>query len=424
MRTPPVAPTHPLMLSIASDPGRRWRDLVRVLVVAIGLALAMAIPAATPAAALGDEITQISAGPAHACAVKSSGLVYCWGRNHKGQLGDGTTQTRRTPVKVVVRMGERGGAQLKGVVEVAAGLESTCARRSNDTVWCWGSDGSGQLGNGPGSPSTIKVAVKVALPDAKKPLQITAGWYHACARTTGHSTYCWGGNNYGQLGDGTFTSRAAPVSVGLTSNVAAGPYHTCGAGGPGALCWGRNNQGQLGHGALNQSSKSPQPVRRNNSTDLKDVSQLTVGTSHSCARMTNRTIRCWGLGSSGQLGNNSTGPTQRADTAVKSMDTAAHLASGDNHSCARTTDRRVWCWGSNDDRQLGKGSAVTFKKKPVRVAGLTNVTHVAVNGTFADGGYSCALKSDRTVWCWGSNTKGQLGRGGSGKSKDPQRVRF
>lgn len=193
---------------------------------------------------LGSGIAAIAAGRDHTCALTTGGGVKCWGRNWAGQLGDETTTNRNTPVDV----SGLGG----GVAAIATGQSHTCALTTSGGVKCWGANGSGQLGDGTTTNRTTPVDV-VGLGSGVA--AIAAGERHTCALTTGGGVKCWGSNGSGQLGDGTWTQRNTPVDVsGLGSGVqaiAAGGSHTCAlTTGGGVRCWGWDGYGQLGLGTI------------------------------------------------------------------------------------------------------------------------------------------------------------------------------
>ncbi len=196
---------------------------------------------------LGSGVVAIAAGASHNCAVMANGAVKCWGQNLGGTLGDGTTIDSNTPVDVV-------GFPASGVVvEVAAGGFFNCVRTTPGAVKCWGFNSEGQLGNNTGVDSSTPVDVSGL---ASGVASISTGDGHACARTTGGAMKCWGRNGSGQVGDGTNTTRLAPVDVsGLASGVTAidanGGSHTCALTSSGVRCWGQNDLGQLGNGTLN-----------------------------------------------------------------------------------------------------------------------------------------------------------------------------
>jgi alpha-tubulin suppressor-like RCC1 family protein len=179
----------------------------------------------------------VSAGGSHTCGVTSKGSAYCWGSNGSGELGDGTTTDRTTPVAV------SGGLTFEAV---RAGGSHTCGVMSSGSAYCWGNNWFGQLGDGTTTSRTTPVAVSGGLTfDA-----VSAGHLHSCGVTSSGSAYCWGWNQLGELGDGTTIDRTTPVAVsgGLTFEaVSAGSYHTCGVTTSGsAYCWGNNDDGELG----------------------------------------------------------------------------------------------------------------------------------------------------------------------------------
>ncbi len=232
-------------------------------------------------------ISQISAGTFHTCALTTAGGVKCWGENSQGQLGDGTTTMRLTPVDVI--------GLNSGVVQISAGMSHTCALLATGDVKCWGFNGSGGLGNGTKTSSLIAVDVTGLSAPA---IQISAGGHYTCAVITGGGAKCWGANGNGNLGDGTGTNRTMPVDViGLTSGVAqisAGFAYTCAVTTAGGVkCWGS----QL----ISTVPFSHTPIDIDGLTS--GVTQIRTGGSHTCALTTAGGVKCWGLNSQGQLGD-------------------------------------------------------------------------------------------------------------------------
>ncbi|GIV88960.1 MAG: chromosome condensation regulator RCC1 [Chloroflexus sp.] len=362
----------------------------------------------TPVAVSGlpSGVTAIAAGWGHTCALTSSGGVWCWGGNYSGQLGDGTTTARSTPVAV--------SGLPSGVTAIAAGVVHTCARTSSGGVWCWGYNSSGQLGDGTTTARSTPVAVSGL---GSGVTAIAAGNYHTCALTSSGGMRCWGRNNDGQLGDGSYTARSTPVAVsGLGSGVtaiAAGNYHTCALTGSGGVrCWGANSDGQLGDGLYTDSS-TPVAVSGLGS----GVTAIAAGGFHTCARTSSGGVRCWGRNDSGQLGDGTMTDrgTPVAVSGLASEVTA--IAAGGVHTCALTSSGGVWCWGRNFYGQLGDGTT-TNRSTPVAVSGLTSgVTDIA-----AGHAHTCALTGSGGVWCWGRNDGGQLGDGTTTSSSTPVAV--
>jgi len=178
----------------------------------------------------------------HTCAVTTGGGVKCWGSNSNGQLGDGTTTNRSTPVDVA--------GLTSGVTAITAGEYHTCALMTTGQVKCWGWNGSGELGDGTNISRSTPVDVSGMGSGVSA---VDAGWWYTCALTTNGTVNCWGSNSAGGLGDGTTTDRSTPVAVagalsGVTA-IAVGLWHTCGlTTGGGVKCWGSNSNGELGDG--------------------------------------------------------------------------------------------------------------------------------------------------------------------------------
>ena len=213
----------------------------------LALACAILTTVASTATAQAAAPSQVAAGIQHSCAVLSDGTVNCWGSNFSGQLGDGSTTDSTSPVIV-------DGITI--ATQVSAGADHSCALLSGGTVKCWGNNGDGQLGDGTTTNSSSPVSVS----GITNATQISAGYQHSCALLTGGTVKCWGYNGYGQLGDGTPTDSSSPVSVtGITTatQVSASETHTCALLSDGTVkCWGANDDGELGDGTVT-SSNSP-----------------------------------------------------------------------------------------------------------------------------------------------------------------------
>ncbi len=244
---------------------------------------------------------QVVTGTDFACARFADGAVSCWGSDLQGQIGDGTADTARYRDRATPALG------LTDVVELAAGASHACARRSDGTVWCWGANGSRQIGSGrSGTPTSTPVAVA----DLTGAVHIACGSLHSCAIVTDGTVRCWGGNTLGQIGDGTTTMRPTPVAVpGLTGvrALAAGANFTCAALSDGtARCWGESAAGQLG-------VTSSTPITTPSAVPgVTRVTALSAGTNHACALRDDGTAQCWGENTYGALGDPASTPVQRA----------------------------------------------------------------------------------------------------------------
>jgi alpha-tubulin suppressor-like RCC1 family protein len=341
------------------------------------------------------NIAAITAGGQHTCALTTGGGVKCWGYNYNGQLGDGTTTDRHTPVNV--------SGLASGVSAIAVGWLHTCALTSGGGVKCWGWNYRGQLGDGTTTDRHTLVNVSGL---ASGVSAIAAGDSHTCALTAGGGVKCWGNNVTGQLGDGTTTTRLTPVNVnGLASGVSAiatGGNHTCArTAGGGVKCWGWNYRGQLGDGTTTDRLT---PVNVNGLAS--GVSAITAGGQHTCARTAGGGVKCWGYNSSGQLGDG-TITDRLTPVGVSGLASGASaITAGARYTCAQTAGGGVKCWGNNYYGQLGDGTT-TDRLTPVNVSGLAS----GVSAITAGDWHSCALTSGGGVKCWGYNGDGELGDG-------------
>ncbi len=303
---------------------------------------------------LDHGIKEVAAGYGHSCALTVAGAVKCWGYNVYGQLGDGTTTNQLIPTDV--------SGLSSGVVAIAAGFYQSCALTTAGTVKCWGSNGQSQLGNG----STIGSSTPVTVSGLSGVAAIALGGYHSCAVTTAGAVMCWGYNASGQLGDGTVVTRSTPVAVtGLASDVvaiAAGGGHTCAVNAAGGMkCWGGNEYGRLGNGTTTASS-TPVAV-----TGLSSgVESIAAGTYHTCAVSTGGAMSCWGYNNAGQLGDN-TLVNKLIPTAVTGLGSGvAGIAGSYQNTCALTTSGGLKCWGSGV--AVGDGTP-SQRSAPVNVYG-------------------------------------------------------
>ena len=309
---------------------------------------------------LTSGVAQIAVGFLHTCALTTSGGVKCWGYNQFGNLGDGTTTHRNTPVDVI--------GLTSGVAQISAGTYYTCAVMTSGGAKCWGYNGYGNLGDGTTTQRLTPVDVSGLTSGVA---QISAGEWVTCAVTTGGGAKCWGANFYGQLGDGTTTQRLTPVDVsGLTSGVtqiSAAYFHTCALmTSGGAKCWGYNAYGNLGDGTTTQRLT---PVNVSGLTS--GVTQIRTGFFDTCVTTTSGGAKCWGYNGYGNLGDGTT--TQRLTPVDVSGLTSgvAQIWAGILHTCALTTTGGVNCWGYGIYGGLGNGSFGN-SNTPVDVSGLTS----------------------------------------------------
>jgi len=344
------------------------------------------------------DAVDISAGGVHTCAALAlpGGVkaARCWGANDDGQLGDGTSNSSGVPVDVYDL----------GATQVAAGYEHTCALRSDGVVACWGFNNRGQLGQPPSGDAQV---VPANLSLGSVAIQVVAGYDHSCALLQGGTVWCWGSNQWGQLGLGNTVDSYSPAQVpGLSGvdEIAAGAAYTCARIGGAVKCWGGNSQGQVGNGgSYFDVYASPQDV-----VGLSNTTQITTGPYHACARLDDGTARCWGDNALGQLGAGF-GAGSKVPVAVD-LGGILQIAAGAGWTCARMNSGKAMCWGGNQDGQLGNPSVVEDASAvPVEVANLTDVVKLAAGSTQV-----CAITGTGRVKCWGRGDSGELGDGRTG----------
>ncbi len=306
------------------------------------------------------------------------------------------------------------------LARVVAGMHHSCGETSDGKVYCWGSNAHGQLGDG--DVYTRSILAPVVAPAGIALSGVIAGGQHNCASGDDGRRYCWGKNNQGQLGDGTTTDQRTPVALTEPEGVAftalaLGGSHSCADGDGGRVyCWGENSDGQLGDGT-STSRALPVPVSAPDGVTLSGVS---AGTFHSCAEGSDGNAWCWGYNQDGQLGDGTdTGSFTPVKVAAPTGVRLTNLAAGDVHTCAEGSDGYAYCWGRNSDGRLGDGST-TQRLVPSPVVTPFGVTLTAFQG---GGWHTCALGSDGNLYCWGSNFHGQVGDGTNVTHATPSMVR-
>ncbi len=306
---------------------------------------------------LDSTVKQVFAGGYHSCAILGDQTVKCWGRNHRGQLGDGTGVDSLVPVTVT---------NLTGAIELTTGENHSCALTNLGGVYCWGRGFYGQLGNG-GYNSSPSIVPVTGLTSGVK--SIVAGAAHTCALTLAGGVQCWGYNAYGQIGNGANTDTSIPVEVsGLTSGViaiAAGGFHTCALLSTGSMkCWGDNYNGQHGNGNFTDSN-----VPTDVTTVTDSISAIITGGAHTCIINTSGALKCFGYGVHGQLGDGTNTNSSSAVSVLNLPLAATYATAGLFHTCAYLTDNSVYCWGLGAHGQLGNG-ATDSVKTPTAVVGF------------------------------------------------------
>ena len=245
---------------------------------------------------LGKGALSISSGESHTCAILIDHSVKCWGQNTNGQLGDGTTSDREDPIIV-----DLGG---ESALSISSGSYHTCAIMTDRTLMCWGDNWNGQLGDGTNSDSSTPM--NISLPGNGSAVSLDAGALHTCLGMDDGSMFCWGYNAYGQLGNGGLDSSNTPMTVPLSANqvlasVEVGLFHSCALFDSGQVaCWGSNANGQLGDSTV-EGRTIPGVVSLST-----NATSITVGHRHSCAVLDDASLQCWGANEAGQIGDGTT----------------------------------------------------------------------------------------------------------------------
>ena len=296
---------------------------------------------------------------------------------------------------------------------ISAGYGHSCAVTETGAAYCWGFNDNGELGDGTYDYSPSPVLVSGAL-DFQA---IHASTSFSCGLTTGGAAHCWGRNDLGQLGDGSYADSPVPVAVsgGYTfESITAGPgtgLYACGLDSNGtAYCWGANHAGQLGDGTY---ADSPVPVGVSGGHTFL---QLAAGHRHTCGIVASGAAYCWGLNDDGQLGTGTYNDTTTVPVAVTGGHVFESITAGRYQTCAVTTSGAAYCWGQNSDGQLGDGGT-TSSSVPAAVVGGVSFESVSA-GRY----HTCGLTSGGAAYCWGYNDFGQLGDASDASSNSPAPV--
>jgi alpha-tubulin suppressor-like RCC1 family protein len=335
------------------------------------------------------------------CAIvdRSTISVECWGS--ADALGNNAT----APVSAPTPINTTGSIPVASATHLVAGNQHVLALVGGD-VWCWGVNSAGQCGQNPSMNPSFNFPVFVM--GGGKTVAIAAGAQHSCLLDSTGTAYCWGNNQFGQLGNGTTVSGPAPVQVGLSNikAIAAGGSTTCAITQSGAVsCWGFNAQGELGN---NSTTNSSTPVTVSGVTGATSIA---VGGTHACA-IAGQALYCWGANSFGQLGNNT---MQEAHTATMIRTPITAVSAGFDFTCAIGNGGAL-CWGNNQYGQLGDGTT-TQRLVPTPIGPLSGMAT-----TIGAGQSSACATVDGILYCWGANSAGQLGNGTTMSSSMPGEV--
>jgi len=325
-------------------------------------------------------------------ALKTDGTMWAWGQNTFGHVGDNTLIDRSSPVQI--------GA-LTTWSKTASGGAHSMAIKTNGTLWTWGENAMGKLGD---NTSSINRSSPVQIGALTTWSQIAGGSTHSMALKTDGTIWTWGRNSFGQLGDSTgYVNKSSPVQVGsLTtwSQINTGGLHNIAIKTDGTLwTWGQNTKGQLGDNTVIHRS-SPVQVGA-----LTTWSKIAGGEGHSLAIKTDGTLWSFGYNQMGQLGDSSVVYKRSSPVQVGSLTTWSKISGGQNHTVAAKTDSTLWTWGRNEAGQLGDNT-INSRNSP----GQVGLTPGATWSKIASADHTIALKTDGTMWLWGRNSNyGSLG---------------
>ncbi|MDC0056496.1 hypothetical protein OAJ94_05540, partial [Deltaproteobacteria bacterium] len=361
----------------------------------------------------------LATGFDHNCAIQMNETLRCWGSNYWGALGSQQHSNPHYPTPQYNVELPQGTVPL--AVSAAYGYSCAIVDNGSNEAYCWGKGDNGELGNGNLSSSNVP-GNKVVLPSGANPVYISSSDDHSCVVSDDGDIYCWGQNNYGQLGNGSqggYSSIPTIVNSGVDfKSVSAGYEYSCAISTDGGLyCWGNNNHGQLGDGTYNQRTSPVQITSGPTSSIWKEVA---VSESHTCAISSSDKIYCWGLNHDGQLGDGTTVDANNPQLVnMPAGTTAVSVSVGSlSFTCGVLENHSTYCWGRNSRGYLGDGSWQD-SHTPIAID-LPSGSEVVEISSGRE--HSCILLTNDQIMCWGFGNGGALGTGNYDDSPSPKYV--
>lgn len=357
----------------------------------------------------GTTWARVSVGSRHSCGVQTNGTLWCWGDNDYGQIGDGALGSlyfRTIPTEV-------GGDYW---LDVFAGSNHTCALRSDAVVACWGDGAALGVSGLQFSSTPLEVVIDAPI----RALARGGDARHTCAIDVDDRVWCWGDNSWGQLGDASALGETPSLvpSLGDVADVSLRAGTSCVQTTDGTVsCFGYGGNGQLGDGIASSQHHSPTPLVVASGSSFTSTS---VGDSFACARRDDGVELCWGDNDDGQIGDGTSGPDNARLQPTPAMPWGggpvamgwSSVALGEHHACATREGGALWCWGSRFDGALGNGDAADDCTLAHPLSCSTTTPIASAPGTWhgvrLGDAFGCAIRDDDTLWCWGRNDAGQL----------------
>ncbi len=358
----------------------------RVLSLILTLCFGLSVPAL--AADMGEWAVIVPGGPATTAAIDREGVLWMWGDNHCGQMGDGSGLNSVIPVKI-----------MENVAAVTSRSQSsvTAAIQTDGTLWMWGYNANGQLGNGQTGVQSMELS-PVKVMDNVASVSV-GGSCTAAVRTDG-SLWMWGGNRSGQLGQEDLRDFPTPVKVmDDVAAVSCGGSYTAAIRGDGSLwMWGDNTVGQLG---IDTAQNPSLPVKV-----MEDVTAVSCGTGHTAAIKSDGSLWVWGNNWRGQVGD---GTQRESSPPAKILDNVTSVSCGSFHTAAVQAGGVLSLWGMNDFGQVGNGTQ-TDAPSPVVILD-------SVDTVYCGASHTAAWKTDGTLWAWGEDFQVMPNFSGGGMHK-------